>query len=136
MSDVCADACDMVLRELQQRRQSLAACAEGQHDPELVDVSTQITLIDDTIDGLLTFAMPRYVRQRLDTPADLAAAEISRTCRQRNIESMPIRRTGSGTQKVSRDKQHNLWALRDLSSGRFAEAKASGGSFKGVRRER
>ena len=30
----------------------------------------------------------------------------------------------------------NLWVKRDLSSGRFLEAKAKGGSFKGVRRER
>lgn len=30
----------------------------------------------------------------------------------------------------------NLWVKRDLSSGRFLEAKKKGGSFKGVRRER
>ncbi len=30
----------------------------------------------------------------------------------------------------------NLWAKRDLSTGRFMSAKKSGGSFKGVRRER
>lgn len=30
----------------------------------------------------------------------------------------------------------NLWVVRDLSTGRFVEAKERGGSFKGVRRER
>ena len=39
------------------------------------------------------------------------------------------------------DRRHeesrtNLWAIRDLSSGRFVEAKKRGGSFKGIRRER
>jgi len=29
-----------------------------------------------------------------------------------------------------------LWTKRDTSSGRFVEAKKSGGSFKGVRREK
>ena len=30
----------------------------------------------------------------------------------------------------------DLWVKRDLSTGRFIRAKKSGGSFKGVRRER
>lgn len=35
-----------------------------------------------------------------------------------------------------RTARNNLWIERDLSSGRFVEAKKRGGSFKGVRRER
>ena len=35
-----------------------------------------------------------------------------------------------------RSCRNNLWIERDLSSGRFVEAKKRGGSFKGIRRER
>ena len=49
---------------------------------------------------------------------------------------------GAGRIGAVRDRSqvHNprteLWVKRDLSTGRFMKAKKSGGSFKGVRRER
>lgn len=50
--------------------------------------------------------------------------------------------TGSGRDGAVRKRSQvqnprtNLWVKRDLSTGRFMKAKKSGGSFKGVRRER
>lgn len=35
-----------------------------------------------------------------------------------------------------RNPTTGLWSKRDTSSGRFVETKKSGGSFKGVRREK
>ena len=46
------------------------------------------------------------------------------------------RRQPSGDQQSENDSRNDLWIERDLSSGRFVEAKKSGGSFKGIRRER
>ncbi len=46
------------------------------------------------------------------------------------------RRTGAvrGRSQVKNPKT-GLWVKRDTSTGRFVQAKKSGGSFKGVRRE-
>lgn len=46
------------------------------------------------------------------------------------------RREPSDRTDSKRDSDSDLWTERDLSSGRFVEDKESGGSFKGVRRER
>ena len=42
----------------------------------------------------------------------------------------------SGGEQSERGSRTDLWIERDLSSGRFVEEKASGGSFTGIRRER
>lgn len=42
----------------------------------------------------------------------------------------------SGGQESENESRTDLWIERDLSSGRFVKDKESGGSFKGIRRER
>jgi hypothetical protein len=43
--------------------------------------------------------------------------------------------TGSNASKVSRDPKTGQWGKRSASSTGFSKLKASGGSFKSVRRE-
>lgn len=46
-------------------------------------------------------------------------------------------RTGAVTgRSQSRNPRTGLWTKRDSSSGRFIDVKTTGGTFKGVRREK
>lgn len=46
-------------------------------------------------------------------------------------------RAGAVTGRTQvRNDRNGMWTKRDSSTGRFLKAKASGGSFKGVRKEK
>ncbi len=45
-------------------------------------------------------------------------------------------RAGAVTNRTQSQTSSGTWVKRDTSTGRFIEAKKSGGSFKGIRKER